>query len=239
MTVSPHTNAVASRWLIVVAAPREVRAVLDGLGASELEIPEAWSIARMGSGFDVLYCGVGKSNAAGATARHLDLNTHCGVLSVGIAGALPGSGLGVGDVVGATCSVFADEGIGADSGFIPMSDAGFGAFPDGSMHATHDPDLLDQLNPCCTHSGPIATVSWCSGSDACAQGVVNRTGAICEAMEGSGVALAARRLSPALHTAEIRVISNTTGDRASQKWALDDALTRLSDVLGRFSQAVS
>ena len=235
MPDSNDTNTKPNRWLIVVAAPREVRAVLDGLGAEGCEIPSPWSLHRVGECFDVLHCGVGKSNAAGATAHHVDPRTHLGVLSVGIAGSLPGSGLGLTDVVCATRSVFADEGIGADDGFISMSDAGFGPFPDGSMYAEHDTSRFETL---CTRFGPIATVSWCSGSDGCARGVVDRTGTICEAMEGAAVALAARRIDPGIATGELRVISNTTGDRGSQHWALDEALDRLREVLGRFARSL-
>jgi futalosine hydrolase len=200
-------------------------------------MPEPWSMVSLDRGFDILCTGVGKSNAAGATARFLDPRIHRGVLSVGIAGALPGSGLALGDVVLATRSVFSDEGIGADTGFIPMSQAGFGAFPDGSMAQDHDPTILAQLAPLCDRTGIIATVSWCSGSDGCARGVVERTGAIAEAMEGASVALVAARVAQssrrALATGEIRAISNTTGDRADQRWAFDESLERLREVLGR------
>ena len=201
-------------------------------------IPEAWEMIRCERGFDVLCTGVGKANAAGAAARMLDSSVHTGVLSVGIAGSLPGSGLGLCDSVLATTSVFADEGIGADTGFIPMDQAGFGAFPDGRMIAPHDQGLLELLAPCCTHTGPVATVSWCSGSEACARGVVNRTGAIAEAMEGAAVALSARRVSPTIRTGELRVISNTTGDRADQRWALEESLERLGDVFGRVARTL-
>jgi futalosine hydrolase len=217
------------RTLIVVAAPRECRSVLDGLGATDVALPNPWARVCIDR-FDVVMSGVGKSNASGATARVIDPDVHNIVLSVGIAGALPGSDLGLCGVVVADRSVFADEGIGADSGFIPMSDAGFGAFPDGSMHATHDPTQIGLSD---ATIGPIATVSWCSGSDACALGVVDRTGALCEAMEGASVALVAKRVDPSIRTGEIRVISNSTGDRASQRWALDESLDRLREVLGR------
>lgn len=203
--------------------------MLDGLGATDVALPSAWARVRVDR-FDIVMSGVGKSNAAGATARAIDPDVHNFVLSVGIAGALPGAGLEMCDVVIADRSVFADEGIGADSGFIPMSDAGFGAFPDGSMHATHDTSLFNLPD---ATIGPIATVSWCSGSDACARGVVDRTGALCEAMEGASVALVANRVDPSIRTGEVRVISNTTGDRASQRWALDESLDRLREVLGR------
>lgn len=229
------TGSQPDRTLIVVAAPRECRAVLDGLGLDAHEVPGAWRTVRAGR-IDVVRTGVGKSNAAGATARCLDPARHERVLSVGIAGSLPGSGLGLLDCVVASDSVFADEGIGADTGFIPMSDAGFGAFPDGSMSARHDacPPALDDVPRV-----RIATVSWCSGSDGCARGVVDRTDAACEAMEGASVALAALRLSPSIETGEIRVISNTTGDRARQRWDLDGSLARLREVLGRVSLALA
>lgn len=226
------SEAASKRWLLCVAAPREVRAVLDALGMGSSGLPEPWSLIRAAGRFDLVRTGVGKSNAAGATARVLDPGVHAGVLSVGIAGSLPGSGLELLDVVCATRSVFADEGIGSDSGFLPMDRAGFGAFPDGSMGIEHDEVTRNQLGAHCTGLGIVATVSWCSGSDGCAGGVVGRTGAVCEAMEGASVALAARWIDPAIRTGELRVISNTTGDRDRQRWALDDSLGRLREVLG-------
>lgn len=225
-------RAHPDRCLIVAAAPREVRAVLDALGATAHPVPEPWALARLTQRFDLLHCAVGKANAAGAVARHLDPATHSRVISVGIAGSLPASGLGLGDAVGATRSIFADEGIATPGGLIPMSDAGFGAFPDDTMHADHDPACYSDL---CDRTGPIATVSRCSGTDASARAVAEQTGALCEAMEGAAVALAARRIDPRIVTAELRVISNTTGDRAKQQWALEAALERLAEVLGRFA----
>ncbi len=229
MSHSKTIPTVNDRTLIVVAAPRECRSVLDALGGCETALPKPWSLVRMGR-CDVVMSGVGKSNGAGATARVLDPEVHKRVWSVGIAGSLPGSGLGLVDVVIGTRSVFADEGVGSNTGFMPMDFFGFGAFPDGTMHADHDADAIVLPG---ARRGVIATVSMCSGSDVGARGVVNRTGAICEAMEGASVALAALRVSPSIQTGEIRVISNTTGDRASQRWELDESLGRLGEVLGR------
>lgn len=212
--------------------------MLDALGGEHRPTPEPWELVALENGLDVLCSGVGKSNAAGATGRFFDPRVHKGVLSVGIAGALPGSGLRLGESLIATQSVFSDEGIGAETGFISMSEAGFGAFPDGSMGRAHDGALLRLLAPLCDRSGVIATVSWCSGSDACAAGVVQRTGALAEAMEGASVALAASRVGASVPTAEVRVISNTTGDRAKQRWALDESLVQLGAVLGRICEAL-
>lgn len=195
-------------------------------------------MVRLDGVFDVLCTGVGKSNAAGAVGRFLDPGVHRGVLSVGIAGALPGSSLELGQSVVASVSVFGDEGIGADTGFLSMSEAGFAPFADGSMGREHDAALTNRLAPLCDRRGVVATVSWCSGSDACAAGVVQRTGAVAEAMEGAAVALAASRVSPRVLSGEIRVISNTTGDRANQRWSLDESLDRLGVVLGRVREVL-
>lgn len=220
------------RTLLCIAAPRECRSVLDALGGKRLQLPAAWECLSLEGGFDIVLTGVGKSNASGATGRVLDPSVHRAVFSAGIAGMLPGSGLELLDVVVADRSVFADEGIGTESGFVPMDEAGFGAFPDGRMHTDHDPGDVLRMISADARRGGVATVSWCSGSDGCAEGVVSRTGAICEAMEGAAVALAARRIDPTVRTGELRVVSNTTGDRARQRWVLDAALERLGAVFG-------
>ena len=71
----------------------------------------------------------------------------------------------------------------------------------------------------------------CSGTDAAARSVAERTRAVAEAMEGAAVVHAARRLRvPAI---ELRAISNTTGERDGQQWDLPAAL----DALGRAASA--
>jgi hypothetical protein len=60
-----------------------------------------------------------------------------------------------------------------------------------------------------------------------------------EAMEGFSCALAARRINPDARFAEIRVVSNTTGDRARQRWDLDRALARMAKLLGPALDALS
>ncbi|MBL8760085.1 MAG: hypothetical protein JNL50_02165, partial [Phycisphaerae bacterium] len=65
---------MADRILIAVAAGREARAVLDAL-SPDAPTPDEWCIVSVGAAVgavDVLRTGVGKSNAAGATARFLD-----------------------------------------------------------------------------------------------------------------------------------------------------------------------
>ena len=78
--------------------------------------------------------------------------------------------------------------------------------------------------------GSIATVATCSATDELADEIALRTGSVAEAMEGAAVLHAARVLGvPAL---ELRVISNTTGNRGEQVWDLPRAFEALSDLAG-------
>lgn len=214
-------------WLLIVAAPREARAVLDALEPTE-SVPDPWKLLSRPR-WELVRSGVGKSSAAGATARWYDPDRHAGVLSLGLGGSLPSSALRVGDVVLADPSRFADEGVRTPDGFLGLADLGFGGDAPDSPPDAESRALLAQL---ADRVGPIATVSACSGTDADADAVAARTGAIAEAMEGAACGLSARRINPAARFAEVRVISNRTGDRQNQGWDLEGALARLTAVLG-------
>lgn len=219
--------------LLVVAAPVEARAVLAALGAPPEGAERVWTPLPAAGRFEVVISGVGKSAAAGATARFLDPDRHAGVLSLGVAGALPGTGLELGSVVLGTRAVFADEGFETPDGFTDISTAGFPPGPEGGMGVTCRPELNTALAPLSDTSGVIATVSTCAGTDARAAEVAMRTGAVAEAMEGGAVGVSAARVCRGLWFSELRVISNTTGDRAGQRWDLALALERLAETAGR------
>lgn len=209
-------DQLGARWLVVVATAKE----RDALGPLD---PVR---------FDPVVSGVGKSPVAAATARILDPARHAGVLSLGLAGAYPESGLRVGDIVIADRVVLADEGSENPDGFRDLGAMGFGpiewACAPGVIAA------LRQVLPS-ARVGTIATVSTCSGTDARARAVASRTGAIAEAMEGAAVALAAGMVGGAgFPFAEVRAISNTTGDRPRQVWNVPAgfaALGRIAQVL--------
>ncbi len=232
------------RCLLVAAAPKEARAVLDAFLPSQ-PLSDLGCPVRLNDRFDLVRSGVGKSNAASATAIALTKGSYRSVISVGIAGALPAGKpvekpakkpISIGHVLVATRSTFSDEGVGTPDGFLPMSDLGFAPFASGQMGVEHDQSLTALLSSIADSAGTIATVSWCSGDDGCARGVVTRTGAVAEAMEGAACAVAAEMIDPSIRTGELRVISNTTGNRANQVWDLDGALAKLTEltkVLGR------
>ncbi len=224
------------RVLLVVAARNEATALLWGLTPG-IEPPAEWEIFPVADDVDLVLSGVGKANAAGATALVLDPGVHGAVLNVGIGGTLerdaPAEQLGV--VVGASESVFADEGVAGPDGFRTLAGFGFPPVPamgdrEAGDGVAGDPVLLRALAGLgvIDQTGVVATVSSCSGTDAGAVGVAARTGAIVEAMEGAAVGLTAMRLGTPF--AEIRVVSNTTGDRDRQVWDMPGAMAGLERI---------
>lgn len=226
-------------WLIAVSVAKEASAVARGVGGNAEGLGH-WTPSRIAEGVDLLVTGVGKSNAAGAVAYALAGRSYTGVLNLGVCGALPadegGEGsAGLGDVVLARESIFADEGLITPEGYVDVSRMGFppdsGLTPSGAMGVKVDDRLREAIGARCTWCEPIATVSLCSGTDEHAREVRRRSGALCEAMEGAAIGLAVRRAGRAgAAFGEIRVVSNTAGDRTCQRWDLAGALERLAEV---------
>jgi len=235
--------------LLAVASRIELAAVLAGVGVSGVD-PEAlrWRAMRINERLDVVMTGVGKSNAAAATALCLERRAYGSVVSIGIAGALP-----CGErtmalttvVLGSRC-VYADEGVQTPEEFIDCAGMGFPLGPFDRTGIVCDEVLRVALRPLVDVEGPIATVSTCSGTDGLAGTVQARTGAIAECMEGAAVAHVAAawpagNTGQPVRAGELRVISNTTGNRSAQQWAMKGATTRLErlacDLLGAMGDA--
>jgi futalosine hydrolase len=231
-----HTQAAGPKSLLLaVPAPVEIRGILSGLHL-DLPVPGLWDVKPLVAGVDILHCGVGKANAAGALAKVLAENpgTYAAVMNAGIAGALPpsgpGGGLGVGDLAVATSCVFGDEGIVTPKGYESVAQMGFPMNEhDGGMSFLCDQRLVDSCRRVGARPGPIATVSICSGTDAVAREIAGRTGALAESMEGAALALVAHRWG--LPMTELRAMSNFTGDRAEQQWDIRRALSNLGQAL--------
>ncbi len=222
--------------LVCVASHKEAHAVLRGLVAPEgaAHAPD-WTLIRAPvtpMGLDVLITGVGKSNAAAAVARNIEPLRHRFVLSLGIGGLLPGHALDLASSVLASASVFADEGAQTPDTFLDISAMGFPPAPGltGSSFPGH-PLAHRALRELVDAVGHVATVSTCSGTGPLAREIAHRSGAMVEAMEGAAIALVAHRMN--IPFAEVRIVSNTTGDRAEQRWDIDGALRALERISSR------
>ena len=240
------------RLLLAVAAPNEARAILSGLGLPETLLQSAappWTPISLSPALDLLVTGVGKANAAAGVARALcTVNPHPyhAVLNLGIAGSLPSFQPHAGDVpvflplgtiVLATSCIHSDEGVDTPGGFQSIVSLGFSPGPYG-MSVPTTGRLCGLLRPLCDRAGPIATVSTCSGTDARARAIVARhdsagVAPIAEGMEGAAVAHVAHTLG--IDLAEMRVISNTTGDRDKQVWDFKAAFA----VLGALARKIA
>jgi futalosine hydrolase len=231
MQDSSNATGLPPPWLLVVAAPAEAKAVAQGLGTAAPP-DEPWRAIEGCEGLDLMMTGIGKANAAAGVAIALGSRTYGAVLNLGIAGALPvATPLALGESIAATRSIYADEGLELpDGSFVGCASMGFplGPFDDWGVRASSQ--LLDRLAALTDTTAPVATVSTCSGTDALARKVVARTWAVAEAMEGAAAGQVAACMGvPFL---EMRVISNTTGDRERQAWAIGGALQKLS-ILAR------
>lgn len=243
-TFSPSHGHV----LLVASAPMEAAAV----GAAfERAGPGAdWERMDMAPGWSLVRSGVGKVNAGVCVARCLGADGKLGtlVLNVGVCGALPRAGgvmLANGTVVVGSASVYADEGVQTPTEYQDMGAMGFAYWPGASAGRAAgggcaaieaDGELVERAR--CVLAGAIgegvvvgriATVSTCSGTDALAGEIARRTGGIAEAMEGAAIGHTLARLRGAQRGfLEVRVVSNTTGDRGTQVWDLRGALAMLT-----------
>jgi futalosine hydrolase len=231
--------STAGPILLVVAAAIEARAILRGIAPAISDTTALqWNPGEISPGVHLVLTGVGKSNAAAAIALALQRGPYHTVISIGIAGALPNSSLKLGDAVLASASIYADEGLQTPDRFQTCTDMGFPLGPFEGNAVPGDLQLRKRFSPFVQHVGPIATVSTCSGQNALALAVQQRTGAIAECMEGAAVGHVCSTWS-SLHLqpiafAELRVISNTTGDRGTQHWNMKLALERLSELARAF-----
>ncbi len=207
--------------LVVYAAPREGEAVhqahTPGLRVASLEL------------------GVGKVASTLSLTYALALRRPEAVLLVGVCGAYPdrhrtpGSpGLAVLDTCVVGSEVLVDEGVQTPAGFLALDTMRLGEI--GPFAA--DVDLsagIAELLACPIVAG--ATVSTCAGVDALSQAFAQRSAAQIENMEGAAVAMVCRRFD--VRFAQLRVVSNLTGDRERGGWDLEGALARLRAAVER------
>ena len=223
---------------------------MQGLGCAEVTL-NPWEAVGLTGGHSIVRTGVGKANAAGAVGACLGRVAQSGhgrsegergesgraesgyacVLSVGLAGALPAANpMGVGEVLLAEHCVLADEGLTTADGFVSQSEFGFPAIEGIGEQIPTDQMLNERLIGLADRVGLCATVSTCSGTDAQARSIAQRTGALAEDMEAAAVGLVAHRLGVPFGC--VRVISNTTGNRDAQVWDLDGAFSVLAMLSG-------
>ncbi|MGC5032911.1 futalosine hydrolase [Micromonospora sp. DT229] len=205
--------------LVVTAVPAEAEAIQAGLDDPTIA---------------VVPVGVGAAVAAAATGRLLAFaeaagRPYRGVISAGVAGGFADQ-VPVGGVVLGTRAVAADLGAESPDGFLPIDELGMSpALLGGGPAVSADAELLATLRTALPTAtvGAVLTVNTVTGTAASTETLRRRhPDAVAEAMEGYGVAVAARQAG--VPFVELRTISNPIGPRDRDAWRLSDALAALT-----------
>ena len=178
--------------------------------------------------------GIGVVNAALATQAGILEHQPAMVLSVGIGGAYPSSGLQPGDA--AVSSAINYAGLGAMDGenFLDLERLGFPLL-ERNEAKTFNILSVSGLSRAFAQAagishGPFLTLETVTGSvDVTSRLEARFPGALVEGMEGAGVAhVALKHNIPCL---EVRGISNMVGPRDRNTWKIPEALRALSRAL--------
>jgi futalosine hydrolase len=152
------------------------------------------------------------------------------VLNIGIAGAYPSSGLGIGDVAMARSEIIGDIGfeLPDEPGFRFAGEAPFGAFY-RRMEMTLAPEFRHEPTGYRFAEADGCTVNACTGTDRTGRMRERLYGAGMESMEGAAVALACE--AAGIPACEVRAISNIAAERSILAENVRLALAHLRDYL--------
>lgn len=219
---------------LLAAVPEETELIRHSLQESRLQSIHGLDITSgtlLGTSVCLTHSGIGKAAAAAAATTLLLSCQPRALWLFGCGGAYPGSGLKLGDLALASAEIFGDEGVFSNEQFhdlekmkLPMRKSPgsfFNHWPvDQDLHDWAQQHLLAHIQTTRTAlaSGFFVTVSTCTGTMAKALEIKERSGAICENMEGAAVALVCQQLAVPL--LEIRGISNQVEDRDTRRWDL-------------------
>ena len=186
-----------------------------------------------------LETGVGKTAMAARLTETVLVARPDAVLLFGVCGAYPARHLErdrVGCRVGDLCVIrsdrFVDEGVETEPGFRSIDDLSLGS--SGPWHA--DPALVEALvRALGARLVDAATVSTCSGSERLSLERASRAPVEVESMEGAAAAFVCERHR--IPFAQLRCVSNLTGDRERGQWDLEGAVARLASAVTDFAGA--
>ena len=232
--------------VISAATHGELSLMLKTLGGRTVETAGGFPVWEAGiDTVRVIFAvtGMGKINAAAATAILVERHAPKLLINTGCAGAFPESCLAVGDLALASVEVCADEGVLTPTGWLSYEAIGipaverkgkryFNEFPLSLAPAERAVRLATALGITLIR-GKFVTVSTCSGTAERACDLHARfDGPLCENMEGAAVAQVALRYG--VDSLEIRGVSNLVEDRDLSRWNIPLAVERAQRFLLKF-----
>ncbi len=173
----------------------------------------------------VLVTGVGAVNAAIALTMHLERFGAGAVISCGIGGAYPGSGLATASAVWAESECYGDLGAASPEGFLDMEALGFPVIPGATPTYNRLPVRIRPAGP----AARFVTVNTCTGDEQTAHTLAARTGGAVENMEGAAIAHVAAIYG--IPMGEVRGISNPAGNRDRSAWRVREAAAAAQECL--------
>jgi futalosine hydrolase len=190
--------------------------------------------------------GVGKINAAAATATLIERHQPQLVINAGCAGAYPGSGLAIGDLAVASVEILGDEGAITSNGWLGLQEMNlpyvvkgkqryYNEIPMSRLAAEKAMQLADYCGVSLTR-GRFVTVSTCSGSLLRGEEIVRRCSAIVENMEGAAVAMMCLRYG--VDCLEIRGISNLVEERNMKTWDIPRAVEAAQRLVLKYLEEI-
>ncbi len=210
------------KTLILIPSKVELRRLL---GDAEPR-PSTQGIPRYRcDGLDFALCGIGPAAAAMTTGLLLAHGDVERVLLLGIAGAMRGTGLEVGDLVQASGEVFADLGYQDAGGFQTLDEMNLAMATAGGVDLTCRYSLR-ALDPN-IRSGPFATRSTITTDAETAAQLRRQFEVVAENMEGAAVAMACAAAGVKCY--QLRAISNFVGPREPSTWRIDLAIASLRE----------
>lgn len=215
--------------IIIAAVTQEIELLVKALEHSDRVKAGGYEYVEGAVGsLRVVICagGVGKINAAAATAVMIDRYQPQLVINTGCAGAYIGSGLVVGNLAVASEEVLADDGVITADGWKDLRHMNLHSIEQGglscynllplSRHASEKAMQLADYYGVFLMRGRFATVSTCSGTGKNGNELSQRWNAMVESMEGAAVAQVCLRCG--VDCLEIRGISNLVEERDLKKW---------------------
>jgi len=235
--------------LIIGAVSREIALLEQTLESPHCPALSAFPVVSGTIGtLPVILClsGVGKINAAAATALMIERCQPQLVISTGCAGAYRESGLEIGGLAVADCEILGDEGAITSGGWLGLEEMGlpylvqekeryFNKIPLSGRHVEQTVNLAEKSGTGLMR-GRFVTVSTCSGSDQAGAELERRWNAICENMEGAAVALTCRRFG--IDCLEIRGISNLVEERNMAAWDIGAAVEAAQQFVVRYLKSM-
>jgi len=225
------------KLLLIAAVETELRTLHAQLNSARRVAcarRTAWQGQLHGQEVLLVASGIGKVNAAAATAVALEQHAPHGVISFGSAGAYLDSGLQVGDLLLARDEVLADEGVDCGDRFLDLEALGFPAVatPHPAYNRFAPPSTLlkraeEVLSKTAARlavrlqTATALTVSSCSGTSARGALLARRWQGSGENMEGGAVAQVC--CAWGVPWLEVRGISNLVVDRDLSGWDLPRA----------------